>query len=129
MESLYTFNIEWARLLQIKLFEEIKNDKELDNVYDILHENYVMYSKAIGKFDFPYKQSVHYMNMLSNIDFRERIDSVRGGTFTEELDMFHSFEDLHTFSILLLDHNKDEVAVWEIGLDYPSEELIIERKL
>lgn len=129
MESLRSFNIEWAKLLQIKLFEEIKNDKEMDNVYDILQENYVMYSKAIGKFDFPYKQSIHYMNMLSNIDFCERIDSVRGGTFTEELNMFHSFEDLNTFSVLLLDRNEDEVAVWEIRLDYPSEDLVIERKL
>lgn len=129
MESLYTFNIEWARLLQIKLFEEIKNDKEMDNVYDILQENYVMYSKAIGKFDFPYKTGVHYMNMLSNIEFCARIDSVRGGTFTEELNMFHSFEDTNTFSVLLLDHNEDEVAVWEMRLDYPSEDLVIERKL
>ena len=53
MESLHSFNIEWAKLLQIKLFEEIKNDKEMDHVYDILQENYVMYSKSIGKFDFP----------------------------------------------------------------------------
>ena len=69
------------------------------------------------------------MNMLSNIDFCERVDSVRGGTFTEELNMFHSFEDLNTFSVLLLDHNDDEVATWEIRLKYPSEELVIERKL
>lgn len=129
MESLHDFNLEWAKLLQIKLFEEIKNDKEMDHVLDILHENYVMYSRVIGKFIFPYKPSVHYMNMLSNIEFCARIDSVRGGTFTEELNMFHNFEDLHTFSVLLLDHNEDEVAVWEIGLKYPSEELIIERKL
>lgn len=129
MESLHSFNIEWAKLLQIKLFEEIKNDKEMDHVYDILQENYVMYSKSIGKFDFPYKTSIHYMNMLSNIDFCERVDSVRGGTFTEELNMFHSFEDLNTFSVLLLDHNDDEVATWEIRLKYPSEELVIERKL
>lgn len=129
MESLYSFNIEWANLLQIKLFEEIKNDKEMDNVYDILQENYVMYSKAVGKFDFPYKHSIHYMNMLSNIDFCERVASVRGGTFTEELNMFYSFEDTNRFSILLLDRNKDEVAVWVIHLDYPSEDLIIEREL
>lgn len=129
METLHDFNIEWAKLLQIKLFEEIKNDKEMDHVYDILQENYVMYSKAIGKFDFPYKHSIHYMNMLSNIDFGERVASVRGGTFTEELNMFYSFEDQNTFSILLLDHNEDEVAVWEISLKYPSEELVIERKL
>lgn len=127
MESLHSFNIEWAKLLQIKLFEEIKNDKEMDNVYDILQENYVMYSKAIGKFDFPYKTGVHYMNMLSNINFCSRIDSVRCGTCTEELSLFHSFEDTHTFSVLLTD--RDEVAVWEIRLDYPSEDLVIERKL